>query len=217
MADVNKSKAASVKNEYLEEIRKAYREINPPKDDRDAVWEVFQVLVEQGYRVDKVNHVIKQETGKGFSIKKFKELKGEAPPGKVVKKLERRITREIAKEATAKIGQVLETGKTLEDNLRPIAHFYGFESVSSFVGHIYFFWDTWKDHVPQLVEKNKLLEEGMKRLVHVFSPEVKKAMAKQSIKDLPISLGLMGSLGGHFPPPETMLEYIRILKEEMMA
>jgi len=80
---------------------------------------------------------------------------------------------------------------------------------------MYGFWDTWKDHVAPLVTERDQYKWAIRELIAKFTPEARKVLAGQAVKELVISLATMGSLTGHFPPPDVLKEYIQLLRDEI--
>ena len=216
MSKKKASEQASKKDPYLEQVRADFKEINPSKEDREAVWQAFIDLKNKGYKTDVINKVVKQETGTGFSVKKLKQVKGEQAPAGVEKTLERVVTTEIAREAAAELRAVLQTGKSLEDAMGPLARFYGFESTAVFVTEMFTFWDTWHKHIQTVVAERDMFKWAIRELTEKLSPEARKVLKDEAVKEVTMATIVMGQQTGNFPPPETMRGYIKVLKEEMV-
>jgi len=190
-------------------------QVKPQELTKETVLKAAQQLVKMKFNPGAVIKVVKQQTGLGFSVKQVTATKEKKAPASVIKTVERKVAAEIAKEAVAKIDAVLDTGKSLEDALGPIARSYGYETTTQFVLTMYGFWTTWKDHVAPLVTERDQYRWAINELMERMSPEARKVLAGQAVKELVISLATMGSLTGHFPPPDVLKGYIQLLRDEM--
>lgn len=196
-------------------IKAAFLKFNPDQENKEAVRTACQELVKAGHNRAYILKAAKELTGFGFNQQQISPPKeGKAAPG-VEKGVEKKVTAEIAREATLQLHAVLATGKNLEDALGPIARFYGFGTTADFVLGMFTFWDTWHDHVEALTQDNEQLRWALNEIVTKFTPEARKTLQDQAVKDLVFSTIIMGQQTGKFPPPETMRGYIQVLKEEM--
>lgn len=199
-----------------ERHKQAFQQLNPDVQDRESVRLALASLAKAGFNRAVLLKVGKDLTGFGFNIKQITVAKEGQPPPSVEKALEQKVVTKIAEEATENLKQVLATGKTLEDALGPYAHFYGYQATSDFVVIIFDFWQTWKDQVKQLVEENHLQAWALREMLEKFTPEARKVLRDQAVRDLFMSVIVMGQQTGRFPPPETMKGYIEALREELM-
>jgi len=212
---VKKKQRKPFPDKYLEQIRSELRKTLPEKPTKEQAQAAAQGLTEKGFNPGAVIKVIKELTGYGFNIQQVRKEKAGEPPAAVKKVVETKVTKEIAKEATAHLEQVLSTGKNLEDQLGQLAKFYGYPKTSDFIMEVYSFWDTWRDKVETLVEENKQYRWAIRELLEKFTPEAKKVLRDKAIRDFVMSTVIMGQVTGKFPTPESMREYIELLKEGM--
>ena len=215
MSKQEKRRAGGFSDVQLKEVKAAFLQLNPAVGDKEQVLKAAKALREAGLTPGAICKVAKEDYKVGISIRMLGKAREKAAPKSVEKRVEAEVTKEVVAEATEKIKAVLATGKDLEDQLGRLASYYGFDSTADFVIAMYDFWDTWKDHVGKVVQENSEYRWAIQELVKAFTPEAKKRLRDQAVKDLVVSTVIMGQQTGKFPPPETMRGYIQVLREEL--
>lgn len=215
MSKKAKKKRKAFTQEKYDAAVKALKDLKVPQDNKEAAQKAGQTLISQKMNTAAVQAAVKDVTGFSFSFKQLTPPKEDEAPASVLKAVEQKIEAKIAAEAMNKLEQALATGKSLEDSLGTIAKEYGYENTEVFVTDIFGFWDTWHAHVEKLVVERDLYKWAINELIVRLGPEAKQILKNQAVKELTISTLVLGQQTGNFPPPETMREYIKVLKEEM--
>lgn len=192
----------------------------------EQVKKVGQEAMRQHMNSALILTVMKKDYKCGMNMKQLKEGMVEGPEETVVQKptpapkaTEKAVTKvveeEITREAVSRVRQVLDTGKGIEDAMGPVARLYGFENTNAFVISMFDFWSTWHEHVNKLVEQNAAYKWAIGEIVRKLTPEALKALEDVSIKEITTSVLMAGAATGHYPDPETLRQYITVVKEEM--
>jgi len=199
--------------EYLDEVAAAFKQLNPPIEDKQKVLQVGKQLTKT-YQVAAVQDVIKRVAKHSFSFKQLSSKREEGqPPPSVEAQLDKKVTTKIAEEAAKKLETVLATGKSLEDALGPYAKQYGFEDTADFIVAMFDFWDVWHGKVPDLVKERDEYKWAITQLLNSMTPEVAEDRIRAALQEFAMNTMIAGQISGKCPTPKEMMEHLQNLKE----